>query len=184
MLQRLFAALENFPSHSQSPPEFYSIVRVLRDASENSMTPLSLKVACEVVVQGIPTVLRETKSISLALALAQSAVQLFLWWGHFDLSERPFVKLDKDMLELWSEQEGVEGRTEENLQKWQEFRSEVLEWPYNIDLAVLNGPLPTWIPRAARTGPSKLDRFLSVLQINRVCASYTSVHSDFLTSMY
>jgi len=164
MLQRLFAALENFPSHSQSPPDFLCIAILLRDTSNASTTSLSLKVARDVIVQGIPTVLRKNKSISLALALAQGAAG---WhWYHFDLSERPFVKLDKVMLELWSEQEGVEGRTEENLQKWQEFRSEALEWPYNINLAVLNGPLPTWIPRAARTGPSKLDRFLSLFGIN------------------
>ena len=183
MLQRLFAALENFPSHSQSPPYFYKSLLLLLLASKKSKTPLSLRVAREVVVQEIPTVLRKRKLISFALGLAQSAVLYSVPWDHFDLSERPFVKIDKVMLELWSEQEGVEGRTQENLLKWKEFRSEVMEY-YGIDLATLNGHLPTWIPHTTRTGPSRLDRFLSVLGIDRVRVPYISFHPTFLPAMY
>jgi len=184
MLQRLFAALEDFPSHSHSPPDLNYISRLLRNASKDSTTPRSLKVAREVIVQGIPTVIRKTKSIFLALALAQSAIQWGISWGYLDISERPSVTLDKVMLELWSEQEDVEGRTQENLEIWQTFRSKALEWPSDVDLAVLNGPLPTWNPSTTRTGSSKLDRLLSVFGIDRVCAFCTSVHFVFLTSMY
>jgi len=182
MLQRLFAALEDFPSRLQQPPDFINIVRLLRDASRDSTNPLSRDVAREVVVQGIPTVLRKAKSISLASALAQGAVEWY--WNHLDLNERPFVTVDKAMLEIWSEQEGVEGQTEENLSKWKEFRSKALGWPSYVNLAALDGPLPTWNASATRTGPSKLDRFLSVFGIDRVCPSYTSAHLAFLTSIY
>jgi len=181
MLQRLFVALKNFPSHSQSPPHLYYIFNPLWIASGHSATPLSRKVAREVVVQGIPAVLRKTKSISLALALGQGAVHLH--WDHFDLDERPFITAHKVMLEIWSEQEGVEGRTEENLSKWKELRSDAMGWK-NVNLADLNGPLPTWHPSAPRTGPSKLDRLLSVFGIDRVCASYTSLHFALLISIY
>jgi len=183
MLQRLFAALEYFPSHSQSPPKFYSIFRLLSEASIHSTTPLSLKVVREVVVQRIPTVLRKTKSISLALALAQSAVHRFVWWDHFNLSEWPSVTLDKVMLEIWSECEGVEGRTEENLKDWKEFRSYSLRWR-GVNLADLNGSLPTLNPRATRTGPSRLDAFLSILRINRVRVLYFSLFYMFLPFTY
>jgi len=178
MLQRLFAALESFPSHFQSLPNFEYILWLLSASYSDSTTPLSLRVAREVVVQGIPTVTRKTKPIFLALALAQSAVQLLVWWDHFDLSERPFVTVDKAMLELWSEQEGVEGWTEENLQKWKRFRSDAMSWRH-VNLADLNGPLPTWHPSGTRTGSSKLHRLLSIFGIDRVCASYTSVHFGF-----
>jgi len=183
MLQRLFAALEDFPSHFQSPPWLGNIFLLLSGASKESMTPISLKLAREVVVQGIPTVLRKRKLISFALGLGQSAVLYSVPWDHFDLSERPFVKIDKVMLELWSEQEGGEGRTEENLLKWKEFRLKVMKY-HGIDLATLNGHLPTWIPHTARTGPSRLDRFLSVLGIDRVRVPYISFHPTFLPAMY
>jgi len=169
MLQQLFATLENFPSHSQSLPSFYYILLLLLMAFRDSTTSLSLRVARDVVVQRIPTVVRERKSISLALALAQGAVELG-GWNHFNLTEIPFVTIDKVILEIWSEQEDVEGWTEENLRKWKRFRSDVMSWRH-FNLADLNGPLPTWHPSGTRTGPSKLDRLLSVFGINRVCVS-------------
>jgi len=181
MLQRLFAALENFPSHSQSPPDLKYNAVLLLVASRDSKTPLSLKVAREVVVQGIPTVLRKAKSISLALALAKGAVRWY--WDHFYLGERPYVTVDKFMLDIWSEQNGVEGRTEENLEKWKELRSHVMDND-RVNLDNLNGSLPTWNPSATRTGALRLDGFRSVFGIDRVCASYTSAHLAFLTSMY
>ena len=95
-------------------------------------------------------------------------------WGQFDISERPFVTLDKIMLEIWSEQEVAEGRTEESLLKWQEIRSKVREI-YGIDLATLNGHLPTWNASTARKEPSKLGRFLSVLGLDWVCVSSISI---------
>ena len=185
ILQRLFAALENFPSHSQSPPYFFYICGLLLGASKVSTTTLSLRVAREVVVQGITTVMRKTKSISLALALAlaQSATPWVISSGYLEISERPFVKIDKVMLELWSEQEGVEGRTQENLEIWQESRLMAMD-KYSINLEDLNGSLPIWNASATRTGPSKLDRFLSVFGIDRVCPSYTSAHLAFSTSLY
>jgi len=173
MLQRLFAALENCPPHSQPPLEFNYIFGILWRASRKFKTPLSLRVARDVIVQGIPTVLRKTKSISLALALAQGAAK---WnWHRFNLGERPYVTVDKIMLDLWSEKEGVEGCTKENLEKWKEFRSDSLRW-YEVDLADLNGPLPVWSPRAAHAGPSRLDGFLSVLGIHRVRVLCISMH--------
>jgi len=183
MLERLFAALKNFPFHLQSLPEFNYIFKLLSRASKDSTSPLSLRVAQEVVVQGIPSASRKRKSISLALALAQSTIQWGLSWNHFNLSETPFVTLDKSMLEIWSEQEGIEGRTEVSLLKWQQFRSSVRHW-CKIDLDDLHGPLPTWSPSAAHTDPSKLHKFLSVLGINMVCISYISVHLALLTFMY
>ena len=168
MLQRLFAALENFPSHSQSWPDFDDIVTLLYVASWGFKSPLSLRVTREVVVQGIPTVLRETKSISLALSILQGVVKCF--WSHLDLSDQPYVTLDKVMLELFSKQNGVEGCTEENLSSWKEIRSRVMRED-RVDLDNLNGSLPIWNPSATRTGPSRLDGFLSVLGIDRVCIS-------------
>jgi len=170
MLQRLFAALEDFPSHSQSPPDFQCIVGLLRTAPWNSTTPLSLRVARQVVVQGIPMVIRKTKSISLALAILQGVVKHL--WSHFDLSDRPYVTLDKVMLELWSEQNGVEGRTQESSLEWKEIRSRVMRED-EVDLDSLNRSLPTWNPSATRTEPSGLDGFLSIFGIDRVCISHT-----------
>jgi len=126
-------------------------------------------------------VLRKRKSISLILALARDAAGHF--WDSFDFSDWPVVTLDKVMVEIWSEQEGVEGYTEDNLERWKEFRSYVLGLR-NVNLADSNGPLPTWNPSAARTGPSRFDRFLSVLGIDRVRVSYNSFHSTFLLVMY
>ena len=140
MLRRLFAALENFPSHSQSLPTFRNIFALLWRASWESTAPLSLRVARGVVVQEIPMVLRKRKSISLTLAFAHGAVRCY--WGNFDLSERPFVTIDKVMFELWSEQEGIEGHTEENLENWKRFRLAVME-KEQLDLANLNGHVPT-----------------------------------------
>jgi len=81
------------------------------------------------------------------------------------------------MLELWSEQEGVEGRTEENLRKWQAFRTNSINHIFeSVDLAALNGPLPTWYSKDARTGPLRLDGLLSVLGINTVRVLYISIH--------
>jgi len=169
MFQRLFAALENCPSYSQSLPNFEYILWLLSASSSDSTAPLSLRVAREVVVQGIPTVLRKTKSVSLAIALAHGIVGRY--WDHFDFSERPFVTIDKIILEMWSEQEGAEGRTEENLQEWKRFRSTAMDWPSSVDLAVLNGPLPTtWNPISTpSTASSTFRRFLSVLGIDWVC---------------
>jgi len=172
MLQRLFAAFLHFPSYAESPPDFSYIFWLLRDTSRYSMSALSLKVVREVVFQRISMVPRKRKSISLALAIAQRAVS---WdWDHFDLGERPYVTLDKVMLEIWSEQEVVEGRSEENLLQWQDIRSKVKE-KYGTDLATLNGHLPTWNASAARNEPSKLGRFLSVFGLDWVCVSSISI---------
>ena len=181
MLHRLFAALKNFPAHSKSPPDFFYILGLLWNVSRDFTTPLSLRVAREVVAQGIPTVLRKTKSISLALALAQEVVGGY--WGSFVLSEWPFVTIDKIILEMWSEQEGAEGRTEENLQEWKRFRSTAMDWPSSVDLAVLNGPLPTtWNPISTPSTASwRFRRFLSVLGIDWVCGLtfHFSLRSDY-----
>jgi len=166
MLQRLFEALENLPSHSQLWPDSDSIFGLLSRASRDSTTALSLKVTRDVAVHGIPTVFRKTQSISLALALAYKV--RWLDWDYYDIGERPFITVDKIMLEIWSEQEGVEGHTEEKLEKWKELRRYALRW-YRVDLADLNGPLPTWNPSAARTGPSRTNRLLSVFGIDWVC---------------
>jgi len=168
MLQRLFVGLENLPSHSQLPPDFEHAIVLLCHASQCSKTRLSLKIAREVVVQGIPTVSRKRKSISFVLAIAQRAID---WdWDYFDPGERPYVTLDKVMLELWSEQEVIEGRTEESLLQWQEIRWKVKE-KHGTDLATLNGHLPTWNASTARNEHSKLGRFLSVFGLDWVCIS-------------
>jgi len=172
MLKRLFAALENFPSRPQQPPDFEYIVPLLLDASIHSTTPLSLKVARDVVVQGIPTILRKRKSITLALALAQETVESY--WYHVDLGEKPFVTVDKVMLEIWSDHEAIGERTEENLEKLEAFRLDIMRREH-VSLADFNGPLPSWHPSATHTGPSKLDRLLSVLGIDLVCA-YVALH--------
>lgn len=156
--------MKYFPSGSQSPPDFDYIFRLLSRASSDSKTALSLRVARIVVIQGISAVLWKRKSMSLALALAREAVGWY--WDQFDLSEKPFVKLDKVMLEIWSASEDVEGLTETNLYKWEAFRLFSITRDFDsVDLAALNGPLPTWNSSAARTGPSKLDRFFSVFGI-------------------
>lgn len=173
MLQRVFAALENFPSHSQSPPDFYYIVLLLCKASRDSTAPLSRRLARDVVLQGIPPVLRKTKSITLALAIAQAALECS-GWSHFSLRERPFISIDKCIYELWSVQEGVEGRTEKALELWKELRSNAMTWRNvkigrRFNLADLNGPLPIWNPSIARTIPSRFDRISSIFGIDWVC---------------
>jgi len=141
MLQRLFAAFKNRP-HLLDLPDMFYIVALLFTASSDSSTSFSIKVARDVVIEGTPAMLPQANSISLALALAEPMVS---WpWDHFDLNEKAFVKLDKAILELWSEQSiWTEGVEEENVGKWRSLRKKVLD-DYGVDLAKLNGELPTW----------------------------------------
>ena len=174
MLQRLLSAkLDSFPSHPQPPPDFKRVFSLLWRVSKGTDSTASLArgVTREIIVQGIPRILRKRKSINLVLALAQD---ILTWpWDHFNLAdpEKPFVTLDKVLAEIWSEREGVEGRTEENMLKWESLRSSVWVHCY-VNLASVNGPFPTWNPSPARTGPSRVDKLLSVLRIDRVCGSY------------
>ena len=105
------------PSHSF---EWDDIIRLLLHARRSSSSPLSRQVLSDVINQQLPTWIRKHKSASPLYGIGKATYELSYWsWEH---AIKLFTHLDKVMVEMCCDPEGIEGLDEESVERWRKLR--------------------------------------------------------------
>jgi len=153
------------PSHSF---DWDYIIRLLLEARRDPSSPLSRQILPDIIDRQLPAWIRKHTSVSLLYGIGEVTYTNSHWsWEH---AIELFTHLDKIMVEMCCDLEGVEGSDEESVEKWRKLRSEFTQqtrnpfWnvPEQLQLPVgyfddLPGHGPLLLqpsPQPASTGPS------------------------------
>jgi len=112
-----------------SPPSYSfqwnTVILLLLKARRNSSSPLSRQILPDVIDRQLPTWIRTHKSVSLLYGIGQGTHDWSHWsWEH---AIELFTHLDKIMVEMCWDPEGVEGLDEESVEKWRNLRKDFIE---------------------------------------------------------
>jgi len=110
------------PSHSFG---WYHVILLLLTARRDSPSPLSRHIFSNIINQHIPTWIRRHKSVPLLHAIGKGT--LFWSYHSWEQAIELFTRLDKVMVEMCGEPEGVEGLGEKSVEKWRELRLEFIQ---------------------------------------------------------
>jgi len=110
------------PSHSF---EWVGIIRLLLEARSDSSSPLSSQILPDVINRQLPVWIRKHKSASLlyGIGYATHFWSEISWMNEIEL----FTHLDKIMVDMCSDPEGVEGLDKGSVEKWRDLRKRFIE---------------------------------------------------------
>jgi len=110
------------PSHSF---RWRYIIILLLKARRDSSSPLSRQIVLHVIDRQLPAWIRKYKSASLLYGIGFNAYNSSVMsWEH---AIELFTHLDKIMVEICSEPEGVEGLDKGSVEKWRKLRKYFIE---------------------------------------------------------
>jgi len=112
-----------------SPPlhsfEWRNIIMLLLKARRDSSSPLSLQILPDIIDRQLPNWIRKHKSASLLYGIGQATGSiLFSSWEH---AIKLFTHLDKIMVEMCRDPEGIERLDEESVEKWRSLRKDFIK---------------------------------------------------------
>jgi len=110
------------PSHSF---EWGYVIIPLLKARRDSSSPLSRQIVLHVIDRQLPAWIRKHKSASLLYGIGQATHYLsHVSWKH---GIELFTHLDKTMVEMCRDPEGVEGLNKGSVEKWRDLRKDFIE---------------------------------------------------------
>ena len=125
---------------TSSPPrsfEWTGIILLLLRAQSHSSSTLSPQILPDIISQRLPVWIRKHKSASLLYGIGFATCNVSYWsWEH---AIKLFTHLDKIMVEICSDSEGVEGLNEERVKRWRELRLEFTQKTRDGD------DIPWWV---------------------------------------
>jgi len=123
------------------PPSSHSFdwgdtIALLLNARRDSFSPLSRQILPDVIDRQLLAWIRKHKSASLLYGIGRATHSHYLFGASWEHGIELFTHLDKIMVEMCRDPEGVEELDEESMEKWRNLRKDFIEKTRNPFRAV------------------------------------------------